>query len=135
MSVTDETCESKHSYIEQVGLILISDPERRSNQSTLTALSGKSPGFFKDRSSRWRLSLPHWVTSKVIEVAGMRAPSGWNWMLRAYSVIPFRSRAVGCVMSGSLKGLQNLFASGQASPFDQIEDTGRTLLHVSITHS
>lgn len=75
------------------------------------------------------------MTSKVIEVAGMKAPSGWNWTLRAYSVIPFKSRAVGCVMSGYLQGLQHLFASGQASPFDQIEDTGLTLLHVSITHN
>jgi hypothetical protein len=74
------------------------------------------------------------MTSKVIEVAGMKAPSGWNWMLRAYSVIPYRSQAVGCVMIGNLQVLQNLFASGQASPFDQIEDTGLSLLYVSITH-
>jgi hypothetical protein len=122
-------------YIRKASLILKSNPECCTNQSTLTAPRRKSLGIFKDRTWKWRLSLPYWMTSKVIEVAGMKAPSGWNWTLRAYSVIPFRSRAVGCAITGSLKGLQHLFASGQASPFDQIEDTGRTLLNVSPAHA
>lgn len=72
------------------------------------------------------------MTSKVIEVAGTSAPSGWNWMLRAYNVIPKRSPAIRYALSGDLQGLQGLFTARQASPFDQVEDTGLTLLHVSI---
>lgn len=75
------------------------------------------------------------MSSKVLEVTSMKAPNGWNWMLRAYSVVPFWSRAVGCVMCGNLQLLQDMFASGQASPFDQVEDTNYSLLHVSITYN
>lgn len=72
------------------------------------------------------------MTSKVIEVAGTRAPSGWNWILRAYSVIPYMSPAIRCVLSGNVQGLQDLFTARQASPIDQVGDTGLPLLHVSI---
>lgn len=71
------------------------------------------------------------MTTKVIEVAGARAPSGWNWMLRSYSVIPRDSPAIRCALIGDLQGLQDLFTARQASPFDQVEDTGLTILYVS----
>lgn len=79
----------------------------------------------------WRLSLPRWMTTKVIEVAGTRAPSGWNCMLRSYNVIPRNSPAIRCALCGNLQGLQDLFTARQASPFDQVEDTGLTILYVS----
>lgn len=114
--------------------MLTFDTERCNNHTAFSALQTKSRRFAKDRSYRWRLSLPYWMSSKVIEVTSMRAPSGWNWMLRAYRVIPFSSLAVACVMRGDLQRLQNMFSSGQASPFDQVEDTNLSLLHVSITY-
>lgn len=72
------------------------------------------------------------MTSKVIEVAGTRAPSGWNWMLRVYSVLPQNSPAIFYMLTGDLQGLRDLFTTRQASPFDHIEDTGLPLLYVSI---
>lgn len=115
--------------------MLTFDTERCNNHPAFSALQRKSRRFAKDPSYRWRLSLPYWMSSKVLEVGSMKAPNGWNWMLRAYRVIPFSSRAVACVMRGDLQRLQDMFASGQASPFDQVEDTNLSLLHVSITYS
>jgi hypothetical protein len=135
MLAADVTCESKPSYVEQVNLILKFDTEHCNIQKTLSAQKRKTPESSKARGFRWRLSLPHWITSKVIEAAGIRAPCGWSWMLRAYNVIPYRSQAVGCVKLGNLQKLQDLFASRRASPFDQVEDTGLSLLYVSITRS
>lgn len=90
--------------------------------------------FAQNSSYKWRLSLPRWITSEVLEVAAMKAPGGWNWYLRAYGVIPYSAKAVSLVSDGDIKGLQDLFASGQASPFDRINSSnGSSLLHVSIS--
>jgi hypothetical protein len=56
----------------------------------------------------------------VLEVAGIKAPGGWNWYLRAYNVIPLDAKAVHFVMNGNIQGLQDMFSSRQASPFDLI---------------
>ncbi|KAJ5862540.1 hypothetical protein N7455_006608 [Penicillium solitum] len=86
--------------------------------------------FAQNSSYKWRLSLPRWITSEVLEVAAMKAPGGWNWYLRAYGVIPYSAKAVSLVSDGDIKGLQDLFASGQASPFDRINSSnGSSLLH------
>ncbi|KAJ5546625.1 hypothetical protein N7494_004210 [Penicillium frequentans] len=110
-------------------VVALTYEKRCNNHTAFGALQRKSRRFAKDPSYRWRFSLPYWMSSKVLEVTSMKAPNGWNWMLRAYSVIPFWSRAVGCVMCGNLQLLQDMFASGQASPFDQVEDTNYSLLH------
>jgi hypothetical protein len=50
----------------------------------------------------------------------MKAPGGWNWYLRSYSIIPLGSMASQYVMGGKIQELQDMFASRQASPFDLI---------------
>jgi hypothetical protein len=75
--------------------------------------------YVPTRKNAWTLSLPSWITSKVLELGGMRAPSGWNWMLRTYNVVPIDSKVYSFVRDGDIKSLQDLFASGEASPFDQ----------------
>lgn len=96
------------------------------------ASQSKAFAFFSSSSYAWRFSLPSWMTSQILEVAGMRAPGGWNWIMRTYSEIPYTSKAVHFTRCGDVKGLQDLFTSGKASPFDRVDFNGHTLLHVSI---
>lgn len=81
----------------------------------------------------WRLSLPSWITAQTFELAGTQARDGWKWDFRSYNEIREDSKTVQCVETGDLKGLQELFASRQASPFDRVNTTGYTLLFVSST--
>lgn len=87
-------------------------------------------------TNRWRLGLPSWMTSKILEISGIKVPCGWNWMLRTYNLVPSSSKVVQLVKKGDVKGVQDLFTSGQASPFDLVVDGerpwGRSLLYVSI---
>lgn len=53
-------------------------------------------------------------------MAGIKAPGGWNWYLRSYSIIPLHSETSSHVMCGNIQELRDMFASRQASPFDQI---------------
>ncbi|KAJ6022447.1 hypothetical protein N7460_012842 [Penicillium canescens] len=76
----------------------------------------------------WRLSLPSWITAQTFELAGTQARDGWKWDFRSYNEIREDSKTVQCVETGDLKGLQELFASRQASPFDRVNTTGYTLL-------
>jgi hypothetical protein len=104
------------------------------NTESVVVSQDKGLNFAQSSSYRWRLSLPHWITSEILEVAAMKAPGGWNCYLRAYGVIPRDAKATLHVMIGDIQGLQDLFASGQASPFDRIESShGESLLHVSIS--
>ncbi|KAJ5955478.1 hypothetical protein N7501_009757 [Penicillium viridicatum] len=73
-------------------------------------------------TNTWRLGLPSWMTSKILEISGMKAPGGWNWMLRTYNLVPSSSNVVQLVKEGDVKGVQDLFTSGQASPFDLVVD-------------
>lgn len=86
--------------------------------------------------NRWRLGLPSWMTSKILEISGMKAPGGWNWMLRTYNLVPSSSKVVHLVKKGDVKGVRDLFTSGQASPFDLVVDDeypwGESLFYVSI---
>lgn len=104
------------------------------NDTKSVVSQDKGLKFAQNSSYKWRLILPRWITSEVLEVGGMKAPGGWNWYLRAYGVIPFNAKAAGLAGTGDIKGLQDLFASGQASPFDRIDSSnGISLLHVSIS--
>ncbi|CAI7653058.1 unnamed protein product [Penicillium viridicatum] len=73
-------------------------------------------------TNTWRFGLPSWMTSKILEISGMKAPGGWNWMLRTYNLVPSSSKVVHLVKKGDVKGVRDLFTSGQASPFDLVVD-------------
>lgn len=101
------------------------------NTKSIVVSQDKGLKFAQNSSYRWRLSLPRWITSEVLEVAAMKAPGGWNWYLRAYGVIPRDAKTAWLVMKGDIEGLQDLFNSGQASPFDRIDSSnGDSLLHM-----
>lgn len=101
---------------------LIFSPEAGScaKQTKSIASQDKGMKFSHNSSYRWRLSLPRWITSEVLEVAGIKAPGGWNWYLRSYRIIPFDSKVSSYVMGGNIQELQDIFSSRQASPFDLI---------------
>lgn len=84
----------------------------------------------QDSIYSWRFLAPSWVTTKALEIAGFRAPDGWRFTLRSYKIVSIKSKAVEFAGRSDIRGLQELFTSGQASPFDRIETNGYTLLHV-----
>ncbi|KAJ5548031.1 hypothetical protein N7513_005265 [Penicillium frequentans] len=80
----------------------------------------------------WRLSLPPWLYTKALEVYSERHCHGWQWIFRAYNVIPSTSKVVSLTIAGKVEDLQNLFASKKASPFDRTDRFGYTLLHYAM---
>jgi hypothetical protein len=79
---------------------------------------------------RWRLRMPFWVTAKALEFACLKAPDGWQINLRSYRRVSLDDEIVQFAGSGNIEGLQKLFTSGKASPFDRVEINGRSLLYV-----
>jgi hypothetical protein len=122
--------------MELINTFLFTD--RRSScgsQPSVSTLRKEESIKAQKSSYIWRLSPSSWITSQILEVAGVRAPDGWKWQFRSYNEISEDSKAVHYAETGDLKGLQELFASKQASPFDRVDTTGYTLLFVSIAGS
>lgn len=81
----------------------------------------------KTRTFHYRkvLYLMNWAWD--IEVC--RSHSGWNSNLRTYNIIPSGSLVFELAGTGDVRGLLDLFAKGQASPFD-VDENGYSLLSV-----
>jgi len=65
----------------------------------------------------------------ALDVEFAKSRSGWNINLRTYNIIPSGSLVFGLAREGDVRGLLDLFAGGQASPFD-VDEIGRSLLSV-----
>lgn len=63
------------------------------------------------------------------DVEFCRSRSGWNINLHTYNIIPTNSLVFRLAKEGDERGLLDIFAGRQASPFDVDED-GRSLLSV-----
>lgn len=72
------------------------------------------------------------MTCKALEISARRFPGGWDWKLRAYSVVSLDAKVVRFTIEGNIPGLEDLFASGQATPFDQVNTAAGGLLGVSM---
>jgi len=98
------------------------------------AVRRRNPQAVKNNSYTWRLrvQVPSWITSRALELAGLRAPDGWKFALRVYNTISWEAagKTIRFAGSSNIQGLQDLFASKQVSPFDRLE-SGATLLFVS----
>lgn len=105
-------------------------PTKR-HYSTAGIAVGRNSRSSRNKAIVWRASLPPWVTTKALEISGLKFPDGWQWIFRTYNSVPLGSEVVALAGFGDIQGLQRLFASKQASPFDRIEGNGYTLLHVS----
>jgi hypothetical protein len=79
----------------------------------------------------WLLRAPNWMTSRVLEISGMKTPGGWDWRLLTYIEFPWSGEIDYYLKEGKIQNLQNLFASGHLSPLVRMQGSGRTLLHVS----
>jgi hypothetical protein len=80
-----------------------------------------------------RLRAPVWfsLTRRALEICGYRSPSGWNFTIQTYYVVPWYSDIFDLIQEGNISGTRDLFERREASPFDQDED-GRTVLQVSL---
>ena len=61
----------------------------------------------------------------------MKTPFGWDWSLRTYNEVRWSSEFQYYFTQGTVKDLQDLFASGRLSPLFRSQGSGRSLLHVS----
>jgi hypothetical protein len=76
------------------------------------------------------ITLPKWIYARKFQVCLTRSYQGWDQSLRIYKTVPHSAPIFSCCKSGNLKGLQRLFGSDQASPFE-VDPDGMTPLHVS----
>jgi hypothetical protein len=78
-----------------------------------------------------RFVTPKWLfgASRAIEIYESRATAGWNVNIQVYNVVSPQSPIFGLIGKGCIAGIQQLFSTGQASPFDR-DSSGWTLLDV-----
>jgi hypothetical protein len=82
-----------------------------------------------------RIQTPKWLfgVSRAIEIYESGATAGWNFNIQVYNVVPSGSPQFRMAKFGDLVGIQYLFSTGQASPFDR-NPIGCTILDVSFSH-
>ncbi|OGM46859.1 hypothetical protein ABOM_005031 [Aspergillus bombycis] len=91
-------------------------------------------GQFRPHKGRffWLLRAPHWMTSRVLEISGMKTLSGWDWSFRTYSEVRWASDFDCDLREGRIENIQHRFASGELSPFFRVQGSGRSLLHYAV---
>lgn len=80
-----------------------------------------------------RVGLPAYFCPMRYEVRFMKSCQGWDQSFRSYKMGSYDDPIFHLSMAGDIVGLQRLFQSGEASPFETDPDD-RTPLHVSIGH-
>ncbi|TGO30219.1 hypothetical protein BPAE_0007g01000 [Botrytis paeoniae] len=61
--------------------------------------------------------------------AYQQSKSGWTFTMRTYNVIHYNAPVMTLARNGDVAGMQQLFQTRQASPFD-VNEYGETILHV-----
>jgi hypothetical protein len=74
------------------------------------------------------------MRSRLLELWGFKALSGWDFNIQTYNVVETNSPILQLAYMGDITGIENLFELGKASPFDRTED-GTTALDVRYDHS
>jgi hypothetical protein len=74
---------------------------------------------------------PKWLfgVSRAIEICESRAASGWIFNIQTFNVVSVNSPIMKMARIGDVVGIQQLFSTRQASPFDR-DEQGRTVLDV-----
>lgn len=109
-----------------------STPTRSNRPHThYNVASSDSPG----KKVLVRLKTPAWLpgTVRVLEILGAKAPFGWDFSLRPYKIISYGSIMSELIWMGDIPGIQRLFNSREASPFDQFP-CGSSLVDVRQRH-
>jgi hypothetical protein len=84
-----------------------------------------------ERTTSYAFQFPRWIYGRRFELRLMKSCQGWDQRLRTYRTVPYNAKIFAYCMDGNVNGLQHLFGTGQASPFEMDPD-GRTPLHVSM---
>ncbi|KAL7945145.1 hypothetical protein V8C42DRAFT_71172 [Trichoderma barbatum] len=75
-----------------------------------------------------QMQLPTWLSRSIYEFISRPSIAGWTYSYRIYNIVPYDSEIITRIKAGDLVGVQELFSSKKASPFDRSIDNG-TLLH------
>ena len=76
------------------------------------------------------LDLPAWIRARRYQFCVEKTVQGWQQVFHSYTIVPFDAPVFKYSMAGDVTGLQHLFDTGQASPFE-VDPEGSTPLHVS----
>ncbi|KAN0091826.1 hypothetical protein V8E51_017673 [Hyaloscypha variabilis] len=137
---TIKSCSS--SYKRDQGLILANESTSDASQSealpsnalqqTPRTLHGNSN---KISNFKVRLHTPKWLFgfSRAIEVYEARANGAWNFNVQIYNVVPDSAPVFKMIENDDIEGVQTLFRTRQASPFDRTV-SGWTLLDEAAYH-
>jgi hypothetical protein len=74
-------------------------------------------------------TLPRWIYARNFQIHLTKSYQGWDQSFRTYRTILYDAQVFRYCMADDVRGLQRLFMSGQASPFE-VDPEGRTPLHV-----
>ena len=111
--------------------------ESKSFSTNLAQDAGQMSSFRSKRRKKLkaRIQTPKWLfgVSRAIEIYESGATMGWTFNIQVYNVVPHGSPQFEIARYGDLVGIQHLFSTGQASPFDR-DPWGYTLLDVSFSH-
>lgn len=125
-----------HSFNSTASIVTIQQKTSTNTTTSSIASSGKTTSCSRSIKTlskhqkilNAKLRLPFF--SGVWELcAYQRLVSGWTFTLRTYNVVDSNAPIMGLACCGDLAGMQQLFQTRQASPFD-IDKDGITLLHV-----
>jgi hypothetical protein len=85
----------------------------------------------RELNLRLRFQTPKWLfgVTRAIELYECRANAGWNFNIQVYNVVPGDSPVFTMVEVGDIHGIEHLFSTRQASPFDRTQG-GLTVLDV-----
>ncbi|PVH75271.1 hypothetical protein DL98DRAFT_593269 [Cadophora sp. DSE1049] len=78
--------------------------------------------------------LPKWIYARRFELRLMKSRQGWDQSFRWYRMVSYDAKVFDYCMHGDVAGLQRLFSSGEASPFE-IDPDGRTPLHYAALYA
>jgi hypothetical protein len=110
---------------------LIADSPPCSNTRKPVAPTSEVQSTWKCRSRNTQYKWADWRTyhsslfSRAWSVYICRTQYGWQFSFSTYAYVPKNSLVVQYTKAGNIKGLQQLFSSGQASPFS-IFSSGRS---------
>ncbi|KAL6701329.1 hypothetical protein J3F84DRAFT_354479 [Trichoderma pleuroticola] len=102
--------------------------------SGATAVSKKASGSFAfslSKDARFALTytdtgawqaqvqLPSWLSRSMYEFMSRPSIAGWTYSYRVYNIVPQDSEIIMRIQAGDLVGVQELFSTKKASPFDR----------------
>lgn len=77
------------------------------------------------------VTLPTWIYARNFQIHLTKSYQGWDQSFRTYRTVSCDAQVFKLSADGNMEGLQQLFKSGRASPFE-IDSYGWTPLHVRL---